>query len=85
MTLRRDFGKDSSETMDILIRIALRESVAGVEPPPHVWERIKERVRQRATVRYSRGQVVFNQQPVLPSLVRASMFYLFAVNTLRIC
>ena len=85
MTLHREFQRDSSETVDVLIRIALRESVAGVEPSPHVWERIRERVRRLATARQSREQIVFNQQPMLPSLVRASMLYLFAGNTLWIC
>ena len=85
MTLRRGFREDSSETVDALIRIALRESVAGIEPSPQVWERIKERVRRLSTAKQSYGQVVFDQQMMLPSLIRASMPYLFVGSALRMC
>ena len=85
MTLHREFQRDSLETVDILIRIALRESVAGVKPSPHVWGWIRERVRRLTTARQSRDQIVFHHQPMLPSLVRISMLYLFVGNTLRIC
>jgi hypothetical protein len=85
MTLHREFQTDSSETVDILIRIALRESVAGAEPPPRVWGRIKERMWRLALARQFRDEAILIHQPILPPLVRASMLYLFADHTLRIC
>ncbi len=85
MTLHREFQSDSSETVDVLIRIALRESVAGAKPPPRVWGRIKERMWRLATSMQSRDEIIFDHQPVLPSLVRASMLHLFVGHTLRIC
>jgi hypothetical protein len=84
MTLHREFQTDSSETVDVLIRMALRESVAGAKPSPRVWTRIRERMCRMALARQSRDDIIF-PQPVMSSLVRVSMLYLFAGNTLRIC
>jgi hypothetical protein len=39
--------KRSAEVLDVLIGAALRGSVAGAEPSPRVWERIKERLEGR--------------------------------------
>ena len=84
MTLHREFQTESPETVDVLIRMALRESVAGAEPSPCVWRRIRERMCRLALARQSRDEIIF-PQPVMSSLVRVSMLYIFADNTLRIC
>jgi hypothetical protein len=84
MTLHKEFREDSLEDLDILIRVALRESVAEAEAPPRVWEKIDERVRRMETARQARDQVSFDPHLMLPSAVRVSTFYLFAGDALRI-
>ena len=41
----------SAEVLDLLIGAALRGSLAGAEPSPRVWERIKERLEGQAPVK----------------------------------
>jgi hypothetical protein len=53
MTPRSDFLKGS---LDALISVALRSSVAGVEPSPDVWKRIEEQVRRLAATEKVRHQ-----------------------------
>lgn len=81
---RREHGY-CSDDLDVLIRIALRDSVAGAKPPPRVWKRIEERVRRLAVAGWPRGQTVFDQQWIFPSLVRVSRPYLCAGSAFRIC
>ena len=84
MTLHKEFRKDSSEDLDILIRIALRESVVGAEPSPCVWGWIKERVRRLAMTRQPRGHIIFDLHLMLPSVARMSMFYFSYGDALRL-
>lgn len=37
--------EEAPDALDTLIRMVLRESAAGVEPPSRVWERIEERIK----------------------------------------
>ncbi len=83
MTLRKEFQEGAIEELDILIRVALRDSVAEAEPPPQVWGRIREQAQRWKMARQPSGQVVFDMQLMLPSLVRVSMFYPFAGGALR--
>jgi hypothetical protein len=82
MTLHKEFREGLVEDLDILIRVALRDSVAGVEPPPHVWGRIKERVRKLTIAQQPREQVIFDRQWMFPTVARMNTFYLFADDAL---
>ncbi len=84
MTSHKEFQKGSFDNLDTLIRVALRESVAGAEPRPDTLQRIKERVRRLAIARQPREQVLFDRQWMFPTVARVSTFYLFTGDALRI-
>jgi len=84
MTSHKEFQEDSFDNLDVLIRVALRESVAGAEPPPHTLQRIKERVWKLAMASQPREQVLFDRQWMFPTVARVSAFYLFTGDALRI-
>ena len=44
MTSDQKLRDEAPDALDALIRVILRESAAGVEPPSRVWERIEERI-----------------------------------------
>ncbi len=59
MILRNKLQEDSAEVLDLLIGAALRESVAGVEPSPHIWERIKERVEEQSPIKRAKFAITW--------------------------
>jgi hypothetical protein len=68
-----------SDEIDALVRRVLRDSVAGEEPPPEVWHRIKARLEQpKAQSPPRRGRLLSAQFSLLVQLLVLGIIILLA-------
>ncbi|TEU11672.1 MAG: hypothetical protein E3J21_23035 [Anaerolineales bacterium] len=68
-----------SDEIDALVRWALRDSVAGEEPPPEVWPKIRARLDQpKAQSRPRRGRLLSAQFSLMVQLLVLGVIILVA-------
>ena len=68
-----------NDEMDALVRWALRDSVAGEEPPPEVWHKIRARLEQpKAQSHARRGRFLSVQFSLLVQLLVLGIIILVA-------
>jgi hypothetical protein len=68
-----------NDEMDALVRWALRDSVAGEEPPPEIWDKIRVRLEQpKAQSHARRGRFLSAQFSLLVQLLVLGIIILVA-------
>ena len=68
-----------NDEMDTLVRWTLRDSVAGEEPPPEVWDKIRARLEQpKAQSHARRGRFLSAQFSLLVQLLVLGIIILVA-------
>ena len=83
MKVRENPQWQSSDSLDDLIRFALREEVSTAKSLPCVWRQIKKqvwRLKRERQVGWAR-QGVYCAESTLPLSVRADVFYFLLANS----
>ena len=67
-----------NDEMDALVRWALRDSVAGQEPPPEIWDKIRARLEQPKAPSHVRSRFLSAQFSLLVQLLVLGIIILVA-------